>query len=54
MTRKDFKVIAEAVASVDLSTRDRILLVEALVSALSQTNEHFDSDKFISACRRKI
>jgi hypothetical protein len=55
MTRKDFKLVAEAVAFVigqdqsDLAVHDPMAeLIDELTYQLSKRNKNFDSDKFSS------
>jgi len=50
MTRKDFELIADIVATVDnMNTRNEIAL--NFVTRLHNTNERFDSVRFLKACQ---
>lgn len=47
MTRKDFVLIAEVVASID-DTPARDIVANLFVPMLSGQNPHFDSERFIA------
>lgn len=55
MTKKDFKLIAEAIKEFsDLADSgeiiDRRTLAELFANKLNSTNEHFKKDTFLEAC----
>ena len=53
MTRKDFELIADIVATVDnMNTRNEIAL--NFVTRLHDTNERFDSVRFLKACQASV
>jgi len=53
MTRKDFELIADIVATVDnMNTRNEIAL--NFVTRLHNTNERFDSVRFLKACQANV
>jgi uncharacterized protein with LGFP repeats len=53
MTRKDFELIADIVATVDnMNTRNEIAL--NFVIRLHDVNERFDSVRFLKACRTNV
>lgn len=50
MTRKDYVLIADALASTPLPDRERDALVRSLSRALAQDNPRFDPSRFKEAC----
>tara|TARA_R100000005_G_scaffold95510_2_gene77246 strand:+ start:566 stop:802 length:237 start_codon:yes stop_codon:yes gene_type:complete len=53
MTRKDFQLIADVVATIDdVNTRNELAL--NFVTKLYDTNERFDSVRFLKACQVNI
>ena len=53
MTRKDFQLIADVVATVDdMNARNELAL--NFVTKLYDTNEKFDSVRFLKACQVNI
>ncbi len=50
MTRKDFELIAEAIAAADLTTKARESVIKALTWRLKSTNVNFDAGRFEEAC----
>lgn len=51
MTKKDFKLIAAALASIPCHEATRSAFAEALANTLATTNPRFDREKFLRACR---
>lgn len=51
MTRKDFRLIAETIADLDLHPSDTVKVARAFAKALRSTNSAFDAERFIDACR---
>lgn len=51
MTRKDYSMIAGAIATSGLPERARETLVNNLCRKFAEDNERFDASKFIEACR---
>ena len=49
MTRKDFKLISEVIASVDNKDQRNYLGIE-FASRLQKTNPRFDIQRFLVAC----
>lgn len=50
MTRKDFNLIAQTIASLDLAPIDRLHVAREFASALRSTNDRFDYHRFVDAC----
>ena len=50
MTRKDFELIAAAVANITQRS-DRWLVANMLANSFEKENSRFDRDRFIAACR---
>jgi hypothetical protein len=50
MTRKDFKIIAKAIANLDLPSSKRRYVAEEIADAIREEQQNFDFDKFIAAC----
>lgn len=53
MTKKDFELIAAAIASYQTSKIEKEKLAHHFASMLSYTNTRFDHDRFIAATQRK-
>ena len=51
MTRKDYTMIASAIASAHLPEGARETLIRNLCKGFREDNERFDSVKFAEACR---
>jgi hypothetical protein len=51
MTRKDYTMIAHAIASAGLPEGTRETLVRNLCKGFQEDNEKFDAVKFAQACR---
>ena len=50
MTRKHFKIVAEAVSNI-VERSERWLIANMLANSFEKENPRFDRDKFIAACR---
>lgn len=50
MTRKHFKIIADIIKQIK-DTEDRIRVANYATSILCSTNENFDEQKFLNACK---
>ena len=52
MTRKDFKILAETMAKLDLRPSVKLQIVEALASELSYHYPNFKRQLFIEVCMK--
>jgi len=52
MTRKDFELVAAAVANITKRS-DRWLVANMLANSFENDNPRFNRDRFIAACRPK-
>ena len=53
MTRKDYVLLAAAIASADCYDDGELIgpaVVQAIADALAQDNPRFDRDRFLTAC----
>jgi hypothetical protein len=50
MTRKDFQLVADVIAQLP-SKFDRTVLSVRFAEALANTNDRFDRERFIDACK---
>ncbi len=50
MTRKDFELIAETIAALNLKPKDRIHVAASFARALTCSNPRFDVSRFLDAC----
>ena len=50
MTRKHFKIVAEAVSNI-VERSERWLIANMLANSFEKENPRFDRDRFIAACR---
>jgi len=50
MTRKDFKIIAQAIKDTPMPMYTRFILACSVGRALKETNTLFNAHKFIEAC----
>lgn len=50
MTRKDYELIAQAIANVWCDSEAQMAIAESLASELEQENPRFDRSRFLSAC----
>ena len=50
MTRKDYRLIAQAIADVWCDAEAQKDIAESIASALATDNDRFDRNKFLKAC----
>lgn len=50
MTRKDCKLIADAIASLNFTAKNKAYIGAVIAEKLKDTNPAFNSRKFIEAC----
>lgn len=50
MTRKDYALIAEAIATSSLNANSATTIAVQIADALASENDKFDYDKFYEAC----
>lgn len=50
MTRKDYLIIASAVAKMQSLGENQLYVADMLASELAKTNTRFDREKFMKAC----
>jgi hypothetical protein len=53
MTRKDYVMIARAVASARLPEWERATLINKLCAVFLEDNERFDAMRFAEACKKQ-
>lgn len=54
MTRKDYTMIASAIASAHLSELQLESLIRSLCKGFREDNERFDAVRFAEACRKDL
>jgi hypothetical protein len=52
MTRKDYVLIARAIASAGLGEWERAEVIKKLCAVFREDNERFDSMRFAEACKK--
>lgn len=50
MTRKDYQLIAQAIADVWCENTAQLYIAESIADALAQDNPRFDRARFLDAC----
>lgn len=53
MTRKDYKLIADAISILNLRASVKLHVASVIGDALQTENEKFDTTKFIDECLRR-
>ena len=50
MTKKDYNLIAQAIADTWCDSEAQLLIAESIANALQAENELFDKSRFLQAC----